>query len=337
MKKHTPKLVIVSLIMITIIIFTWYSKIKNNPITKSNKDQITIQLQWFDGPQFIGLYVAINKGFFEKENIKVNLLSGSYAINPFNKLKDQNVDIAIATGDQILIRQAQGEKFKVFATVFNKSMACFMTKKDKIFSFNEIIGKKVGVYKNFDTENILLSMLKQQKINTNSVNIVDAGSIEAFFNDEIDFFPSYRFNEPITALLRDEPVNVFYPENYGVTFYSDTYFCEESFWLENRDLLKRFLNAAKKGWKYSKDNPSESIDILYKTLKVLTPENRIKISKELDVIFENIGSGNNNTPLHMEREKWVNMENNLFQIGKIKNKNYVDELCDFELINTNDE
>ncbi len=337
MKRYTPKLVTATIIVTATIFYMWYSKIKSNPITKSDKDKISVQLQWFDGPQFIGLYVANSKGFFEDENIKVKLLSGSFVINPFNEIKKQNVNIAIATGDQILIRQAQGEKFKAFATVFNKSMACFMTKKGKISSFNQIIGKKVGVYRNFDTENILLSMLKQQKIDINTVNIVDAGSIEAFFNDEIDFFPSYRFNEPVTALLRNEPVNVYYPENYGVSFYSDTYFCEESFWLENSDLLKRFLKAAKKGWEYSKSNPSESIDILYKTLKILTPENKEKISKELEIIFENIGSGNNNVPLYMEREKWLNMENNLYQIGKIKNKNYIDDLCDFELINSDNE
>lgn len=332
-KKSSKKLLYLSFLFVSLTFSFWIYNNRKSNVFSPNKDKISIQLQWIDGPQFMGIYMAEHKDFFRKENIDVEIISGGYATNPFETVRSGRAHIGIATGDQVLIQKSKGEAYKAIGTVFNKSMACFMAKEKTAKYFTDIIGKKVGVYKNFDTENILLSMLLKKGINLDSLEIISAsGNLESFFNNDIDFFPSYRFNEPITAELRNVPVKLFKPEENGIFFYSDTFFCKEEFLSKNKDLVKRFLKAVSKGWEYSKENPDESIDYLINSFNTFTTENKAKMKKELEVILKHIGAGNNNKPLVMEKSKWEQMEKMLYEINKIDSLYNIDELCDFNLI-----
>lgn len=295
--------------------------------------KVRLQLQWFDGAQFDGLYVAKNKKFFEEEGLDVELISGSYSIDPFQVVSEERADIGMATGDRVLIQFAEKRDIKAFGTVFNQSTACFMAIQNKVETLNDFKGKKIGVYSNYDTENILKSLLLKNHINTNEVTIVQAGDIAAFRKGEIDLFPSYVFNEPVTMQLEGIQTKLFYPKDYGITFYSDTYFSTNKYYKNNRDVIKRFLRASAKGWDYAKNNQKESIKIMFDIIKNMTfNENHIKEEMSLEVIAKYLGDGNEKKINYMQREKWIEMETLLVKIMKIKQTGIIDDLCDFKII-----
>lgn len=332
LKKSNLGVIYFAIAMALLFTVLWFSFDRENLNNNLNK-RIRVQLQWFDGPQFMGLYMAKEKGYFDEEGLDIVLIEGGYTTNPFDRIFSDRADIGIATGDQILIRKSNGDSLKAIGTVFNKSMGSFIAKQDVMKNFTDIIGKNVGVYKNYDTENILLSMLYNEDIAREKVNIVQAGNIESFFKGDINVFPSYRFNEPVIAEQRGINIKQFLPENKGVFFYSDTFFCEEKYLSENRETIIKFLRAVIRGWDYSTSNPDESLDVLINSLASMTEENREKAQQQLKIIFQNIGSGNNGTPLFMEKLRWLKMEKMLFKIGKIKSLGNIEALCDFDIIN----
>lgn len=331
MKKYSVFLLVAAVATLCLLLYKTFNREEDRK--QAGLTKVRVQLQWFDGAQFTGLYVAKNKKFFEDEGLDVELISGSYAIEPFQVVSEGRADIGMATGDRVLIQFAEKRDIKAFGTVFNQSTACFMAKQGKVETINDFKGKKIGVYSNYDTENILRSLLLKNSINTSDVTIVQAGDIAAFRTGELDLFPSYVFNEPITMKFEGIQTKLFYPKDYGVTFYSDTYFSTDKYYKENRDIIKRFLRASAKGWEYAKNHQNESIKMMFDMITNMTyNENHLREEKSLEEIVKYLGDGNDNKVNYMQREKWVEMEKLLVSIGKINKVGNVDDLCDFKII-----
>lgn len=332
MKKYSAILLVVAVAVLGVLLYIISNREEDRE--QAGLTKVRVQLQWFDGAQFTGLYVAKNKKFFEEEGLDVELISGSYNIDPFTTIKEGRADIGMATGDRVLINYATGRDIKAFGTVFKQSTACFMAKEGQIKNIQDFKGKKIGVYRKYDTENILKSLLFKNNISEDEVKIVDAGDIAAFRTGELDLFPSYVFNEPITMQLEGITTTLFNPKDFGVSFYSDTYFSTDDYYNNNKDVIKRFLRASAKGWEYAKNNQEESIGIMFGMITNMTfSENHIKQRKSLEELVKYLGDGNDNKVNYMQREKWVEMEKLLVGIGLIQHVGNVDALCDFKIIN----
>lgn len=335
MNRHIS--LIIGLIVLCISGFLIYeSWNKDDDVKLAGKTTIRLQLQWFDQAQFIGFYVADSKGYYAEEGLTIKIVPGGFNINPIMKVRMGDADIGLATADQVLLQKAAGHDIRAFGNVFNKSIACFISRQDlNIQAPHDLLGKKVGVYKGFDTENILLSILKKHNIDEKNINIIDAGSFAAFLANELDAFPSYLINEPMLAKEKGIPVNILYPDDFGVQFYSDTIFTTEEYLKNNRASLARFLKASERGWDYAEQNPEEAIDILYRH----TRSSGSKLSSSshqkrmLQKVLEHIRGGPQNRMFFMDRTRWDSMERSLFSIDKLKTQGHVGELCDFTLAN----
>jgi NitT/TauT family transport system substrate-binding protein len=60
----------------------------------------------------------------------------------------------------------------------------------------------------------------------------------------------------LTAQSNGYKVNLIYPDDYGIHFYSDTLYATDDYIAANPDLVLRFLRATLKGWTYAIENPN---------------------------------------------------------------------------------
>lgn len=333
MKKFAFPLIVVAIGLV--LFFIWQSSSNDKDLNLAGKKELNVQLQWFDGAQFCGLYVASEKNYFADEGLKVNLVPlNSFTSDPIDILNNGGADIALSTGDQVLINFAKGKEIKAIGTVFNGSYACYMYKTGRIKNINDLVGKKIAVFKKFDTENILKSIALKHKIDINfDEDVLQAGNIDAFINNEIDVYGSYIINEPIDMKLKGINVDVINPEDYGIEFYSDTFITTKKFWQNNREYLKKFLKAATKGWQYAKNNPEEAINIMFKNIKNKSKdEHYVKELESLKIAVKYLGAGRHNYLFEMNNSRWEKMETSLYEIGRISNKGYINELCDFDIV-----
>lgn len=343
MKKKSIILITLSLAIAAFII--WYSQNSEKDVTLAGKKDITVQLQWFDGAQFCGLYVALEKGFFLEEglNVKLNPIAG-YTSDPIAILLDNSANIAIAPADRILISKNNGKEIKAFGTVFNRSLACYTMKVEKptdTLTLSMLENAIIGVYKKFDTENILLSLIKKNNLNVDSKNIIQApqDALGALVNNEIQALGSYIINEPLQLNENGKNVKYIDPVQYGISFYSDTYITTSEIWNNKnesgitRNDLKKFIRASIKGWEYCKSNPEAAIEIMFKriTNKNKTDNGKFELLS-LKKAIQYIGGGQQKIPGWMDQQIWLNMEDALFSIGRIDQKGYIGDLCDFKLI-----
>src|SRR3990172_2910698 len=139
MKKYSIILLAVAVAILCALLYKTYNREEDKK--QAGLTKVRVQLQWFDGAQFIGLYVAKKQNFFEDEELDVELISVSYSIDPFQVVSEGRADIGMATGDRVLIQFAEKRDIKAFGTVFNQSTACFMAMKGKVDSLNNFKGK----------------------------------------------------------------------------------------------------------------------------------------------------------------------------------------------------
>lgn len=311
----------------------WYVQGEQQPPDPNRRAAIRLQLQWFDQAQFIGFYVALHERYYDDENLDVELISGGFNTNPIQRVMSGTADVGLATGDQVLLRRSGGMPLKAIGSVFNTSLAAFMSRTESgITAPEHLIGKKVGVYEGFDTENILRSLLHKHRIPSSEVQIVGAGALQGFIQGEMDVFPAYVINEPLTVTRQGIDVTLMHPDKFGIEYISDVLFTTENYWARNRDLLARFLRASARGWALAETRPDRALKIMYAVVENLTEQDRLHQEAMLREVLRHVRAGPESTFFFMAKARWERMEESLFAIGKLPTTGLIEELCDFQLV-----
>ena len=225
MMKQSVPLAAFALVIIGFLF--WFSVQQPSDKEKVGRATIRLQLQWYPQAQFAGFYVAEANNFYADEGLAVTFSHGGPEINPIQKLVSGQADIATVTGDQTLVWESsnggKGVSLRAIGTVFNRNIAVFMARTEfGPLTPQTLIGKKVGVFPSYDTENVLLSMLQKHGISSNQVDIVSFPNIQAWLAknpDTVEVFPSYRINEPLLAEQSNIRVNLLDPEEFRYNSY----------------------------------------------------------------------------------------------------------------------
>jgi len=190
------------------------------------------------------------------------------------------------------------------------------------------------VFPSYDTEHLLMCLLRKFNINTSEVKIIHYPTLVQFQNGEVEVFGAYVINEPVWAKLRGIDVDVLPPSDFGVEFYSDTIITTKKYYSSNQDILKRFLRAASRGWSFAEKNPDEAVNLMYEVVRGSIgegepKEHQIGMSRKA---VEYLRAGPDNLNFYMEKSRWDEMETLLYDIGRLKSKGHVANLCDFTMV-----
>ncbi len=338
MKRTWPILIVVATAFIVVLTVVSIRSRSDSELAGRNK--LVVQLQWEPGAQFIGFYVAKANNYYAEEGLSVQFLNGGPSVDPIRSVTDGNAHIGLATADQLLIwtdkNRGSGRALTALGTVFNASLARFMSKKSApIRTPQDFVGKRIGVYPLFDTDSLLRCMLQRNQIDASSVQIIEFPSIASFRDGSLDAFPSYVINEPIWARQNGIEVELLNPADFGVTFYSDTVIAKQDFARDNEDLLKRFLRASARGWAFAESNMEEALRLMGNEIAGAIGagkpwEHQVGAGREAG---RHLRAGPKRTMFFMERARWEEMEKALFELKRLSKRGVVDELCDFEFVN----
>jgi ABC-type nitrate/sulfonate/bicarbonate transport system substrate-binding protein len=238
-----------------------------NRVTHRHGDHLSLRLQWIHQAQFAGFYVAREKGFYKDLNLDVDIDPGGSSFNVPTMVSTGQADVGVWVGDQVLKGYAHsGMPIRAIGVVFRKSLVCYMVRRDsRIFSPSDFRGKRVGIYPGFDSESIYVELLRQANVERSDVHEYPAAySIVPFLAGQVDVWPSYVINEPLSAREHGQPVRCLTPDMFGVKYYSDTLIVRDDTLQSKRDVVVRFMKASERGWRYALSNPDEAVGIVLK-------------------------------------------------------------------------
>jgi NitT/TauT family transport system substrate-binding protein len=216
---------------------------------------ITVQLKWLHQAQFAGLYAADQNGYYAAEGLKVSFIEGGPTVDLEKSVLDGTAQFGDIGADTLITARADGEPLRAIAVVYRRSPLVFMALANSgITRPQDFVGKTIQA----DTGVITLhAMLAKVGISSDQYHEVNIGTdLKPFYSGQAQVWNAFINNEVLTAQSAGYKVNIIYPDDYGIHFYSDTLFATDDYIGANPDLVLRFLRATLKGWTYAIENPN---------------------------------------------------------------------------------
>ena len=235
-------------------------------------DDVTLQLKWVTQAQFAGYYVALDKGFYDEEDLNVTIKPGGPDIAPTQVLAGGGADVTVEWMPAALAAREKGLPMVNIAQPFKSSGMMLTCRKDAgVTSTDDFPGKTLGVWF-FGNEFPFLSWMSQLEIPTdgseNGVTVLKQGfNVDPILQGQAACVSTMTYNEYwqiIDAGLTPEELQVFKYEDQSVATLEDGLYVLEENLADPafEDKMVRFVRASMKGWKYAEANPDEAADIV---------------------------------------------------------------------------
>lgn len=340
----SKRLFILILIVVCITIgLIYYARNCASDVERAGRTKLTIQLQWEPSAQFLGFYVAKQRGYYADEKLDVNFLHGGPDVNPIANIVQKNAEIGLATADQVLRWNDSADKEKVIialGTVFYRSLAVFMVRTSSGIQIpKDLKDKRVGVFPSYDTESLLWLLLENAGIKRDDVVQTNFPNFSNFEHENLDAYGAYLINEPILARLKGIDVTFIDPWKHGIRFYSDTIIARKDYYLESLKTIEAFMRASLRGWSFAEQNIDSALEYMGKEIGTLFGKG-LPWNHQKGVAFETIKylRGDREKIFVMDRNIWEEMDNSLRKLGILKKSNLIEKTLDFsiaERINAN--
>ncbi|WP_339771689.1 ABC transporter substrate-binding protein [uncultured Pseudosulfitobacter sp.] len=235
-------------------------------------DDVTLQLKWVTQAQFAGYYVALDKGFYEEEDLNVTIKPGGPDIAPVQVLLGGGADVMVDWLPSALAAREKGAPIVNIAQPFAKSglmLTCL--KEHGITSPADFPGHTLGTWF-FGNEIPLLGWMGKLGYSTDGsdggVTIQKINfNVDPLLQKQVECATTMTYNEywqVIDAGLTPEDLVVFKYEDEGISTLEDGLYTTEENLAdpEMSEKLVRFVRASMKGWKYAEANPDEAAEIV---------------------------------------------------------------------------
>ena len=235
-------------------------------------DEVRLQLQWVTQAQFAGYYVALDKGYYDAEDLDVSILPGGPDIAPPQVLAGGGADAMLNWMPSALAARERGLPVVNIAQPFKSSGLMLTCWKDTgITSPADFKGKTIGVWF-FGNEYPFLSWMSQEGISTDGgpdgVTVLRQGfNVDPLLQRQADCISTMTYNEygqVLDAGVSEDELVTFKYENQGVATLEDGIYVLEDNLNDPAftNKMVRFVRASMKGWKYAEANPGEAAEIV---------------------------------------------------------------------------
>lgn len=227
--------------------------------------KITFMPQWTAQAQFVGYYVAKDKGFYEQEGLDVE-------IKHLNRATKRNIISYIRNGEaqfvtsHLLLSMIANDGGLNMVNVLQTSHTnglCVVSR-TPISSFEDLNGKKVGRWSTGYGENAI--MMAEEK-NLSIEWVPSNQSVNLFLAGALDATLVFSYNELISIFFAQgevKPDQILYFSDTDYNFPEDGLYCLGDYYSNNRDEVEKFVRASKRGWEYVSEHPEEALQICMK-------------------------------------------------------------------------
>jgi len=334
--------IIITFMILTIIIISGCTKSE----IKKEPTEVTLQFKWVHATQFAGFYAASEKGFYETNGLNVIFKENNptLLLDPIEAVVNGDADFAVAEGSSVIEAIANGKEIIAIGTDYKITPVIIFSLKEKgITEPKHLLGKTL---KTSPTTHIPYQiMMKKLGLDSNEVVEVPKSSgrteganfIDDIIDGTFDSSEGYIVNQPLRMKRQGHDVNIIKPSDYGVRSYSDVIITKKSTLNENRELVKKFLDASVKGWEYSVQFPEEVAIITANKYKKDGSDESILHETELLKESIRLILGGDKKFLSMDENIWKTMINDLVEIkiidstieqNKIYDQSLLDEIYD---------
>ncbi|MDY6826086.1 MAG: ABC transporter substrate-binding protein [Bacillota bacterium] len=264
MRSHKRKPFLITLYLTFIlIIITLAAGCTGNEAAEP--DQVTVILDWTPNTNHSGLFAAIDKGYFEEENLEVEIIQAPGSV--VQMVAAGQAEFGVSYQEEITYARLSGMPVVSIAAVIQHNTSGFASLKERgIETPADFEGKSYGGWGSPVEEATIKALMERYDADFEKVDIITTGEVDSLIviEREADFAWIYYGWTGIEAELKGMELNFIElgKEDPALDYYTPTLITSEALISENPDLINRFMRAVGRGYRLAIENPAEAVEIL---------------------------------------------------------------------------
>lgn len=230
--------------------------------------EINVVLDWYPNAIHAFMYVAMEKGYYAEEGLKVNIQFPANDNDALSLVAAGKSELGIFyQQDVITTRTNQGVPIKSIGAITQKPLNIILSLADKnIKEPKDLEGRTIG-YAGTDLSAALVKyVMEKAGVAYDENNLINVGFdlMSSMTTGNVDATIGCMVNHEVPQMIEEGfDVNYFTLDDYGVPTYYELVFLTNDTTVENDpDILAAFLRASEKGFKDMQADPEAALKIL---------------------------------------------------------------------------
>lgn len=230
--------------------------------------EMDVVLDWYPNALHAFLYVAMEKGYFADEGLKVNIRFPSNANDAISLVAAGRADIGLYYQQDVIIARAeQNVPVKSIAAVVQAPLNIVLSlKEENITSPTDLVGRTIGYAGTELSESLIRSIMSYVGADYSDVTMIDVGFdlMSSMTTGNVDATIGCLVNHEVPQMEEEGfEVNWFDLDDYGVpTYYEGVFLANDAMIEKEPEVLCAFLRASARGFADMKADPEEALSIL---------------------------------------------------------------------------
>jgi ABC-type nitrate/sulfonate/bicarbonate transport system substrate-binding protein len=279
--------------------------------------KLKLALDWTPNVNHIGFIIAKELGFYDQQGIDLEILNpqdDNYSMTPGKKLELDIADFAIAPFETVISLNNKANQVQAMAiyAILQKDLSCIATlKSSNITSPKLLDGKTYASYMARYEDHIVKEIIKNDG-GEGDLNIIypeKLGIWNTLLSGKADSTWIFDNWEGIEANSKNIELDKFTLAEYNIPYgYSPVVLTKKENITQHKLLYSKFIKATQKGFLFTKNNLTESVEILKRYVTEYDLKN-IDLEKSISFSIPHFGDKSNCGVIKQEKVssflKWI--------------------------------
>ncbi len=247
-------------------------------VKEGELQKITVILDWVPNTNHTGIYVAKSNKYYEEEGLDVEIIQPSEG-GSADLIAANQGDFGISYQEQVTYARTAENPLPIvaIAAIIQHNTSGFASPVEKnIKSPKDFEYKKYGGWGSPMEEAVLKGLMKKYGADFNKLEIVNIGAADFFTSvtKDVDFTWIYYGWDGVAAEIKNFKINFLLLQDLDsqLDFYTPLIITSENTLNNHPDIVKKFLKATEKGYKFAINNYQEAAMILLQSAPELDKE-----------------------------------------------------------------
>jgi NitT/TauT family transport system substrate-binding protein len=225
-------------------------------------------------------YAAVAEGFFKAEGLDVSIIPSQGGAQVIQNVASGTANLGFMGVPEVAIARSTGAPIKMVAVNYQKlPIAVFSLQSGaNVTTINQLQGLTLGSGSGSFTPKILQGFMAGHGLDPSTLHVADIAPparASALLTKQVPSIETFVMARPGLEQAAEgvhEKLQTFVPADHGLQLYSNGIGVTEQYLAKNPDVVRGFVRAALKGWKFAFDNPAKAAQDELQYVASLKPE-----------------------------------------------------------------
>lgn len=229
--------------------------------------KVTLALDWYPNANHAGIYVALDRGYFEEAGLEVDVFTPADPTTVLQTVGAGRDTFGISYQNEVLLARQQDVPVVSVAALVQHPLNCLMVlESSDIETLADLTGKTIGMTGVQSDDAYVETLLRSVGLTMDDVETVDVGYdlMPALLAGRVDaVIGVYWTHETILAEQEGHPVRYFRIEEHGVPdYYELLLVAGESTIADQEDVVRAMCGALRRGYEEAAADLDEALSLL---------------------------------------------------------------------------